>query len=72
MKNSKLAASVLLADLLPLNRDVHDVALTVHEQEGEVGGFEGIGEALQNRKTVHMLPVQFQHDVAWLQAGGFG
>ena len=43
--------------LLPLNRDIHDIPLAVHEQEGEVGGFEGIGEALQDRKTVYMLSV---------------
>jgi len=28
-----------------LNRDIHDVVLAVHEQEGEIGGFNGIGEA---------------------------
>ncbi len=32
--------------LFLLNRDVHDVALAIHEQEREIGGFEWIGEAL--------------------------
>lgn len=77
VEDSNLAASVILAgshlfSLLSLNRDIHDVALAVHEKEGEVGGFERIGEALQYPETVHMLSVQFQHDVARLQAGGFG
>ncbi len=75
VEDSNLADSALLTDsqffLFPLNRDVHDVALALHEQEGEVGGFEGIGEALQYPETVHVLSVQFQYDVARLQAGGF-
>jgi hypothetical protein len=75
VEDSNLAASVFqtaVPPLLPLNRDVHDVALAVHEQEGEVGRFEGIGEALQDRKTVYMLAVQFQHDIIRLQADCFG
>jgi hypothetical protein len=52
--------------LLSLNRNVHDVSLAVHEQESKISGFDGFGETLEVRKTVDMLPVQFQHDVTRL------
>jgi len=57
--------------LLPLNRDIHDIALAVHEEEGEVGGFEWIGEALKGREAVYILPVEFRHHITRLKAGCF-
>lgn len=48
---SDLAASVFPSRqpslfLFPLDRYIHDIALAVHEEEGKIGGFEGIDKAL--------------------------
>jgi hypothetical protein len=64
LQNCALREAV--SSLLSLNWDVHHVALAVHEQEGEIGGLQRVGEALKDCKVVHMLPVEFQDDVTRL------
>ena len=52
--------------LFALNRNIDGVALSHHEQQRQVGGLEGIGQPLERVKIFDWLPIEFEHDIAWL------
>ena len=57
--------------LLALNRDVHDVSLPTDQQECKVGRFQRVCETLEGCEIVDRLTIEFEHDVARLETGGF-
>ena len=59
------------APLLALNRKVHDVPLPIDEQECKVGRFQRVCETLEGCEIVDHLTIEFEHDVARLETGGF-
>ena len=63
-----MPAGVVSLSLFPLNRNVHDIALPIDEQEGEIGKFQWLGVALENNKHIHILLIEFQHNVIWLES----
>jgi hypothetical protein len=57
--------------LLALNRHVHDVSLPIDQQECKIGRFQRVGETLEGCEIVDRLTIEFEHDVARLETGGF-
>jgi hypothetical protein len=72
MKSIEEDAVTTTDGLFALDGDVNDVPLPVDQQKSEIGGLQGIGKSLKGHEITHGLPVQFQHDVARLQARRLG